>query len=58
MLTLGMDYERLAQILFKTVLILNIFSGKVPKNQAAIYPAFEDLLHFRVFRGILTLGIG
>ena len=45
MLTLGMDYERLAQILFKTVLTLNIFSYK---NQAARYLAFEELVHFRV----------
>ena len=54
MLTLGMDYERLAQILFKTVLPLNIFSVKVPKNQAARYLAFEELLHFRVLRGSLS----
>ena len=33
MLTLGMDYERLAQILFKTVLTFNTFSVKVPKKQ-------------------------
>ena len=48
MLTLGMDYERLAQILFKTVLTLNMFSVKVLKNQAARYLAFEELHHFRV----------
>ena len=53
MLTLGMYYERLAQILFKTVLTLNIFSVKVPKNQAARYLAFEELLHFRVLLGNL-----
>ena len=54
MLTLGMDYERLAQILFETILNLNIFSVKVPKNQAARYLAFEELLHFRVLRGSLS----
>ena len=54
MLTLGMDYERLAQIIFKTVFALNIFSVKVPKNQAARYLAFEELLHFRVLRGSLS----
>ena len=54
MLTLGMDYERLAQILFKTVLTLNIFSVKVPKNQAARYLAFEELPHFRVLRGSIS----
>ena len=53
MLTLGMDYERLAQILFKTVLALNIFSVRVPKKQAARYLAFEELLHFRVLLGNL-----
>ena len=45
-----MDYERLAQILFKTVLTLNIFSEKVPKNQAARYLAFEELAHFRILK--------
>ena len=54
MLTLGMDYERLAQILFKTVLTLNIFSVKVPKYQGGRYLAFEELLHFRVLRGSLS----
>ena len=54
MLTLGMDYERLAQILFKTVLTLNKFSVKVPKNQAARYLAFEELLHFRVLEDSLS----
>ena len=54
MLTLGMDYERLAQILFKTVLTLNIFSVKVPKNQAGRYLAFEELPDFRVLRGNLS----
>ena len=54
MLTLGMDYERLAQILFKTVLTFNIFSVKVPKKQAARYLAFDDLLHFRVLRDNLS----
>ena len=54
MLTLGMDYERSAQILFKTVLTLNTFSVKVPKNQAARYLTFEELLHFRVLRGSLS----
>ena len=54
MLTLGKDYERLAQILFKTVLTLNIFSVKVPENQPARYLAFEELLHFRVLRGSLS----
>jgi hypothetical protein len=53
MLTLGMDYERLAQILFKPALTYNTFSVKVPKNQAARYLAFEELLHFRVLRGNL-----
>ena len=48
MRTLGMDYERLAQILFKTVLTLNIFSIKVPKNRAARFLAFEELVDFRV----------
>ena len=33
-----MDYERLAQIQLKTVLILNIFSVKLHKNQAERYP--------------------
>jgi hypothetical protein len=33
---------------------LNIFSVKVPKNQAARYLAFEELLHFRVLRGSLS----
>ena len=46
-----MDYERLAQILPKTVLTFKIFFVKIPKNQAARYLAFEELL-------ILTLGIG
>ena len=54
MLMLDIDYERLVQILFKTVLTLNIFSVKVPKNQAARYLAFEELLHFRVLRGSLS----
>ena len=55
MLTLGMDYERLAQILFKTVLTLNIFSVKVPKNRVARFVAFHELPHFRVLRGNLSL---
>ena len=54
MLTLDMDYERLAQILFKIVLTWNIFSVKVPKNQAARYLAFEELLHLKVLRGSLS----
>ena len=54
MLTLGMDYERLAHILFKTVLTLNIFNVKVLKNQTARYLAFEELPHFRVLRGRLS----
>ena len=54
MLNLGIDFERLAQILFKTVFTLNMFSVKVPKNQAARYLAFEELLHFRVLRGKLS----
>ena len=53
-LTLGLDYERLAQILFKTVLTFNIFSVKVPKKQAARYMAFDDLLHFRAVRDNLS----
>ena len=52
MLTLGMDCERLSQILSKTV--FNIFGVKIPKNQAVRYLAFEELLHFRVLRGSLS----
>ena len=51
MLNLVMDYERLAQILFKTALTYNTFSVKVPENQAARYLAFEKFPHFRVLRG-------
>ena len=55
MLTLGMDYERLAQILFKTALTYGTLSVQVPEIQAARYLAFEELLHFRVLRGSLSL---
>ena len=54
MLNLVMDYERLAQILFKTAITYNTLSVKVPKKQAARYLAFEELLHFRVLRGSLS----
>ena len=54
MLNLVMDYERLAQILFKTALTYNTFSLKVPENQAARHLAFEEFLHFRVLRGNLS----
>ena len=53
MLNLVMDYERLAQILFKTALTYNTLSLKVSKKQAARYLAFEELLHFRVLLGNL-----
>ena len=46
-----MDYERLAQILFKTALTYNTFSVKVPENPAARYLAFEELPYLRVLRG-------
>ena len=49
-----MDYERLAQIVFKTAFTYNTFGVKVPKKQAARYLAFEELLHFRVLRGSLS----
>ena len=54
MLTLGIYYERLAQILFKTALTYNTFGVKVPENQAARYLAFDDLLQFRVLRDNLS----
>ena len=49
-----MDYEKLAQILFKTALTNDTFSVKVPENQAARYLAFEKFPHFRVLRGNLS----
>ena len=48
-----MDYEKLAQILFKTALTYNTFSVKVLENQAARYLAFVKFPHFRVLRGNL-----
>jgi hypothetical protein len=41
-----MDYERLAQILFKTALTCNSLSVKVPKKLAARYLAFEAFASF------------
>ena len=43
--TLGMEYGSLAQILFEKALTYNIFSVKVPENQAHSGRKFPNFQH-------------
>ena len=55
-LSLGMYYERLAQILFEIALTYKTFSVKVPKNQTARYLALKILGYLEVIYPVF-LGI-
>ena len=54
-LTLGMEYEILAQILLKTALTQSVYSVQVPQKQAARYLTLFWQSHFRVLPGNFSL---